>query len=399
MLGAEEAPSAMNPRRLPLLAMLAVATPATNAFAQGGEAVPAPDRPSFAAHNSAEAREETRNPLRDSTFVFDQSATTQTARLEPAPQQSYVPLYELWFSLRPRYYFDEHWSVRGRFDFTKELTNNQATTYYREDVFGDIWTDLVYGAKLDTLWQGTRADLGLRALWPTSKASQANGTYVTVGTRGGVQHQFEINGEDAPLFENVHASLRFVYLHPFTTATTPTQYGGFAYERADLDDRVILSDQVQGATLVNHEFWASIEGGIQITPKLSLTGYMILLNQWHYAPGNASPATATGFASVGSVANDTQFTQETWFVAAIDYALFDELNLGLGYYNLANYLAPDGRARSLFGSDNVWWSPGARVFFDITANLDALFDDAEGHKYSKRAVQAGPQQRTANQLR
>ena len=102
--------------------------------------------------------------------------TTQTARLASSAEQSYVPLYELWLSFRPRYYFGEHWSVRGRFDYTKELTNNQTTTYYREDVFGDIWTDLVYSSALDTLWPGTKVNLGVRALWPTSKASQANGT-------------------------------------------------------------------------------------------------------------------------------------------------------------------------------------------------------------------------------
>jgi len=328
------------------------------------------------------------NPLRGSTLLLEQSMTTQTAGLGTTPQ-SYVPLYELWLSLRPRYFFDEHWSVRGRFDYTKELTNNQPTTLAREDVFGDIWTDLVYGTTLDSLWKGTKADVGLRALWPTSKISRGNGTYVTLGGRAGASHDFEIKGDDAPALNSAHVALRFVYLHPFSTATTPTGYGGFAYVREDTDAHSFVSDQLQGSTLVNHEVWASLEGGLQITPKLSLTAYMIFINQWHYIPQDHGIAlTSTGPVTVPRSANDEQFTQNTWLLATLDYELFEELDLSLGYYDLANYIAPDGQRRGVFGSDNVWWSPDARVFFTVTANLDALYDDALRHRYSKRAAQS-----------
>src|SRR5579871_5412900 len=100
---------------------------------------------------SDRSREET-NPFRGSAFFLEQSITTQTADVGMTPQ-SYVPLYELWLSLRPRYWFDSHWSVRARFDYTKELTNDQTTTLYRQDLFGDTWTDGVYWAKLDGLWK------------------------------------------------------------------------------------------------------------------------------------------------------------------------------------------------------------------------------------------------------
>ena len=59
----------------------------------------------------------------------------------------------------------------------------------------------------------------------------------------------------------------------------------------------------------------------------------------------------------------------------------------MGYYDLANAIAPDGQARSVFGPENIWWSPSARFFFDVTANLDAIFDDARGHKYSRESGQ------------
>jgi len=363
--------------------LVALAAVAREARAQ--EVGPSREELASEVHHRPIDKDQGDNPLRGSTFLVEQSMTTQTAQIQPSAEQSYVPLYEIWLSFRPRYYFGEHWSVRGRFDYTKELTNNQTTTFYREDVFLDIWTDLVYSAKLDALWPGTKVSLGARALWPTSKASQANGTYVTLGALGGVLHKFELRGEDAPLWNNVHAGLSFTYLHPFTTATTPTSYGDFQYLRQDVgvDDHSIVSDQIQGTTLVDHTLLLVADTGLQITPKLSATLDGILINQWHYAPTNSGITIINGSVNP-SLAGDTQYTPNVWFIADVDYTLFDEIDLSLGYYNLAGEIAPDGQRRGLFGSgaDNLLWSPDARVFFDITANLDVLFDDAVHHRYS-----------------
>jgi hypothetical protein len=340
----------------------------------------------YAGHVRATVREESRNPFRQSVLILDQSATTQSIGLGPTPQ-SYVPLYEIWLSLRPRYYFDEHWSVRGRFDYTKELTNNQPTTQYREDVFGDIWTDLVYTAKVDRLWRGTKVNAGLRALWPTSKISQGSGTYVTPGVTAGALHKFEIKGESAPWWNEFHVGFTAAYLHPFRAATTGSSYGGFARTRQNVDGRSFVSDQLTGQTLPENTFWAILDTGLQLTPKLSITADFIVIDDWHYAATSGScVSTLTDCAYPRPAANASQFTQDTWFVAGVDYALFDEIDIGLGYYNLANYLAPSGQARSVFGPDNVWWSPDARIFLDVSANLDVLFDDARGRWFPPKAA-------------
>src|SRR5260370_22975933 len=362
-----------------------------------GESDGARERPLSSRSRRVQQEEDT-NPLRLSALIVDQSMTTQTVSVGSTPQ-SYVPLYELWFSLRPLYWFDKHWSVRGRWDYTKELTNNQATTNYREDVVGDIWTDFAYSNKLDTLWRGTKGAIGLRALWPTSKVSQANGTYVTLGPVGRLRHDFEIKGDDAPLLNSATASLAAAYQHPFTTATTPTDYGGFHYSRQDVDGFSFLSDQVQGSTLPNHVLWIIAEGGLQITPKFSATADLIFINNWHYAASNSVVNTATGAVAVPRT-NDVLFTQNTWLLAHLDYDVLDELTLGFGYYNLANAVAPDGHVRGVFGSDNIWWIPDARFFFDATLNLDAVFDDAVGHKYSsKEAAHSGSATQVASSPR
>jgi|HubBroStandDraft_1064217.scaffolds.fasta_scaffold17152_3 hypothetical protein len=356
------------------LAGLIVVAPATKARAHGGDAA------------TVSSSKEATNPFRGSAFTFDQSITTQTADIGTTPQ-TYAPLYELWFSFRPRYWFDEHWALRGRFDYSKQLTNNQQagdylTTKNQADVFGDIWTDLIYTTKLDSLWPGTTVLGGVRALWPTSQVSQAAGTYVTLGVVGDVGHTFTLRGEDAPVLNSVRFRIALSYQHAFTEATTPTYYGNFAYTREDVDDQSFISDQISGQTLVNHRLATILEGALRVTPKLSVVADGVLIDNWHYAPTpNQCIATTTGCAQIPT-GNDQQFIEDTWLLLDVDYALLDEVDLGFGYYNLANALGPDGQRRGLWGTDNIWWSPDARFFFDVTANLDAIFDDARNHKYS-----------------
>jgi hypothetical protein len=364
-------------RELAMLAALSCAAVEGQAAAQDR---PTGLGPPAAAHAHTFERAEGANPWSGSTMMLEQSVTTQTANLGVTPQ-SYVPLYELWLSLRPRYWFGEHVSLRGRVDYTKELTNSQPTTLYRQDVFGDIWTDLVYAAKLDPVWRGTRGDLGLRAVWPTSQASEAAGIYIQAGLRGGLTHEIPLRGADAATLASAHVALRGTYAHAFSSATTPTDYGTFAYTRQNVDEFLFVSDQITGQTLASDSATLVLEGGLQITPRLSTTAFGVVLDQWHYAPTPATVGTTTGAYTVPR-SDDQQFTQSIWIVASVDYLVLDELELGVGYYNLANSLAPDGRQRGLFGPENVWWSPDARVFFSLTANLDVLYDDASRRRQS-----------------
>jgi hypothetical protein len=352
------------------------------------------------AENATTIPSTDKDPLRGSTFLFDQSMSTQTAHLEPSPQQSYVPFYGWWLSLRPRYNFDDHWSVRGRFDYYKEFTNSGDTALYREDVFGDIWTDVVYSRQLaeSGRFKNTKVSFGARALWPTSKATQAQGVYVTLGATAGISQKIPIRGEDSPWLGSARVGLSMAYLHPFSQATTANDYGNFAYTRQNVEGFSFISDQLNGQTLSAHTLYGILDSGLQATKKLGLTLDFILINQWHYAPtqGVTVPISG-GNAVVANPVNDQQFTQLGWFVLEADYDLLDELSLGLGYYNLANTISPDGQVRTLFGGgdNSLLWSPDARVYFDVTANLDKIFEDLTG----RYKVQPGQTAQAARQLR
>jgi hypothetical protein len=401
-------------RRAPLAAPMALAWLAwaagARAQAAGGSDVPdvhpeaehepaprEPDEPTLGGEpagpnelheppqSESHAREEgtSKLPFRNSTFLFDQSLSTQTAGLEPSPQLSYVPLYEWWLSFRPRYYFSDQVYVRARFDYYKELTNSSQTTDYREDVLGDTWLDLVYDTKVPSISKGTKVSAGLRLLLPTSKISQDSGIYVQAGMTAGIKQTFTLNGPSARAWNDVHLALSAWYNHPFSRATTPTNES-LDYTREDTGGRSFVSDQLRGATLVNHQLVSTIDSGLQITPKLAYTLDAIWISQWHYdTTQNVCVATLTGCAPVTTQAGfGDNYVVSTWLLTELEYQLFDEVSLALGYYNLANEIAPDGNRRSLspFAHDNVWWSPDARVFFDVTVNLDQMVMWLSGKK-------------------
>jgi hypothetical protein len=317
---------------------------------------------------------EWRNPMRGSSFYFEQSLSTQAAHLETSPEQSYVPFYGWWFSLRPRWNFNDKLRVQARLDYYKELTNSQTTTQYREDVFDDIWTDLVYATPVATSgpWSHTKVTGLVRAQWPTSKQSQGAGVYVTLGALAGVKQTIPLGGG---LFGSAWVDLRFRYLHPFSDSTTPTNYNDFAYVRENVDGFSFVSHQLTGQTLVANELTSLAEAGVKITPKLSLSVDVIWIDQWHYSVPPGTVAAGPTYATVPGTGQ--QFTQLIWEVASLEYEVLDELSLGLGYYNLTNVIAPDGTVRSPFagGEDNAFWSPDARIFLTATANLDKIYED------------------------
>jgi hypothetical protein len=370
----------------------------------------AKDQPATPQPLAAKPAEGDKDPIRGSTFIFDQSITTPTADVGLVTPQSRVPLYELWFSLRPRWYFTDDLRVQARLDLTKELTNSEQTTNYREDVFGDIWTDLVYSKALappdsSSPWKHTKGMLAARLIWPTSKTSISQGIYLTAGARAGLTQDIPLRGESAPVLNSARVGLSFTYQHPFSNSTTPTNTLGFSYLSEDTDLRPFASEQLSGQTFVNHSLYGIVDLGLNVMPKLSATLDYLMINQWHYAPTSACVTIATGPACPPRN-NDQQYTQMGWVLLSLDYEVIPEMSVGIGYYNLANAIAPDGTVRTFWGGGDhsLLWSPDARFFFDVPAHLDKIWERASGRYNSTTPQTVGPartarQERIVNEIR
>ncbi|MBK6690662.1 MAG: hypothetical protein IPG50_00390 [Myxococcales bacterium] len=356
-----------------------------------GSGTPRKDEAKVDTKKSDDA-EGNRNPFAGSILFWDHSTSTQTARLEPSAQQSYTPSYEWWFSFQPRYAFNKRLSYNLRADLYKEMTNANETALYRENVLGDVWNTVRYEMPISERLKDTKISFSGTIKLPLSKESQAKGTYFKPGAGVGLSQKIPLKGESAKWFPGASAGLSVGYEHPITRSTTPTDLGGFETLRQDAGGRTVSTDQLSGSMMPNHTVLAVARGKVSITDKWDAGLSLIFINNWLYAPtSGATVRTATGTVEVPRNSDAATFTQSSWVILSSDYDLMDELGVGIGYYNLAGIIAPDGQRRGIVGSDNIWWSPSARVFATVTANLDKIYERAAGiKKPEEKKTATGP---------
>lgn len=323
-----------------------------------------------------------RLPFHDSTFFIDQSVSTQTVGVG-SDYLSRDPVYELWYSFRPRYYFYETESdalnVNARFDVFQELTNSDTTTHEHELLLGDTWLNGVYEhwfVRDERSGYATKISAGPRLIFGTSKASQAAGTVMQVGAGGGITQTLPMRGPYKDSFQTLSLIGNAYYSKLINRCTTPCN-PGFSYTRQDTGGRTLISDQVSGAALVNHQIITSIGTDVDIIKKLHFSASYIWVLQWFYPiDDQALPVmTATGPVLPSSIDDPQTFRVSPWILASLDFSPIEEMSLSFGYYNYANQIGPDGQRRSPL------WSPDARFFLTITANLDAIYERVSGRAH------------------
>jgi hypothetical protein len=330
----------------------------------GVESSPTVTRP------GAQPEDEAWSRWRGSILLFDQSMTTQTIGVG-ADYQSTDPTYEWWIAFKPKY---TPWvrqkdsvSLNLWMNLYLELTNSDTTTEYRELLLGPTYLWATYNRTLrDVRGYTTAVTIGPRANLPTDKAAYDIGQIVELGALGSASQTFPLRGEDARTLSGARLAVGAIYGHPFDRATAPVN-GDLHQLRQDIDGLSVIDDQIAGEMNVRDALSLSFLGELQVLRHLNLSLSYVIINQWRYAPTTTRLPTDTGPAGVLSIADPTTYTVKTWLTSSVSYDVNDELSLSLGYYNLANQLAPDGTRRSPL------WSPSARFFLTITSNLDAVY--------------------------
>jgi hypothetical protein len=330
----------------------------------GVESSPTVTRP------GAQPEDEAWSRWRGSILLFDQSMTTQTIGVG-SDYQSADPTYEWWIALKLKY---TPWvrqkdsvSLNLWMNLYLELTNSDTTTEYRELLIGPTYLWATYNRTLrDRRGYTTAVTIGPRANLPTDKAAYDIGQIVELGGIGSASQTFPLRGENARALTGARLAVGAIYGHPFDRSTAPVN-SDLHQLRQDIDGLSVIDDQLAGEMNVRDALSFSFLGELQILRHLNLSLSYVIINQWRYAPTSTQLPTDTGPAAVMSIADPTTYTVKTWLTSSVSYDLNDELSVSLGYYNLANQLAPDGTRRSPL------WSPAARFFLTVTSNLDAVY--------------------------
>lgn len=349
----------MESRRSRNAALLAVLLAPLVASADGGPGSPAPGGTSA----SVSAGDPKRKPLpfRGSTLIFDQSTSPES--LFAGAQQSRLPSYQWWISFRPRWYFTDKLSLRGRVDLTLEWLNSVDTTKLREPTWGDVWTELSYSGIPKVV--GVQTTVGLRALWPSSLGSQMRNYIVQLGLNVGLQREFK---SKAGTFE---LTLSVAGTHPFATATSGGLANGATYDCTSTEFSPTVCGQ--NLTLMNSKFNLMTTFGARYAPieQLSINVAYVLLDAWAYDTPDVTLTDRTGGTTVVPHSpNDQRFRQNGWFLASVDWEVRKWMELSLGYYVFRPILNPD----STIG--NPFWSPGgnSRVFLSVTFPIDRVYE-------------------------
>lgn len=310
-----------------------------------------------------------RNRFAGSIVLFDQSMTVDS--FSRSSRLSYSPTYELWLSPRVYYSPIEHLKVGARFDFFRETFTNHVdeTTDRNEIRVGDPWLTASYSAQAKFVNRNplTRWAVGAVVRPPLSKNSRADGQYVALGPTASATFGFYLAGQGARWFPSGSVGLSAQYTHAFTRATTPVTFGSsFGVDRTNVAGGLTRDDQVRSSTLSGDSVLLSLSATVDIRENLTFSTSYILIDRFSYTP----PEIVFQGETVPRSPNDTRLRQLGWFIASVGWTPIRELEVSLGYYNLNNTLGLDGRYR------NPFFSPEERVFLSLTANLDALYDDA-----------------------
>lgn len=354
--------------KLAALAVLGLASSAGPAAAHddvgGVEASPSVTRPGAPAEDGAPTR------WKGSILLFDQSLTTQTVGVG-ADYQTYDPTYEWWVAFKPKYTLFERdkdsVSLNLWMNVYLELTNSDTTTEYHELLLGPTYLWATYNRTVrDVRGYKTAVTVGPRANLPTDKAAYDTSQLIELGALGNASQTFPLRGEGARALQGGRLAVGAIYGHPFDRYTAPVN-GDLHQLRDDFNGISVIDDQIAGEMNVRNALSVALSGELQLVRRLNLSLSYVIINQWRYPTPAGQLSPDTGPASIMSIAAPTTYSVKTWLTASVAYDLTDELSASIGYYNLSGQLAPDGTRRSPL------WSPSARFFLTLTANLDAVY--------------------------
>jgi len=318
-------------------------------------------------------------PFHGSVLLFDQSVTTPTVGLGQ-DYQSANPVYEWWIAFKPRYYLFETrsdaLSVALWANLFLELTDSDTTTRRREPLLGPTyaWATYAHTLRAERSYR-TAVSIGPRLTLPTDKAAWDSGQRLGVGGSTELSQTLPLRGKHARLLQGLRLAVGAIYTHTFSEYRSRAN-DDLARQRQDVNGRPLVDPQLGGAMITADWLTLALSGELQVSRKVEFSASYVILNKWGYAPSDVTLGLPTGPARPAMVDAPTTYSVSTWLTSSVGYQVADELTVSLGYYNLANQLAPDGTRR------NPLWSPNARLFLTLTANLDAIYLRAAGRRRS-----------------
>lgn len=289
-------------------------------------------------------------PFRGSTLSYTHSATATT--FAPGAEPHYNPTWVHRLGLLPEYHFNDYVFARARFWLSQELTLSDTTTYKREFEPSDVWLEAGTPG-----WQEPNSKIRIsgdvRAIVPTSKASQAQTRIFSLGPSASLSRGFD-----------VLSGLTFIYTGRFTYRwnrfTAPRLQAnpiGACGASANCPEALLGT----GRSNVNYDLLHGAIVSFNPLEKLNVSASYMMQYAWLY-PESKVP---DQYASSTQLTDGTSTRFFDMFSLSVSYTVLQPLTLTLGSFTFSEQLQADGKYVQPFFNRNT------TVYLDVSVDVEA----------------------------
>lgn len=342
----------------------------------------APPPADQAAAPAAPAKEEAPKELfwRGTSFTWTQGVSTTTVGIG-RDNYGYEDDFYAWdFTLAPNFFLldlpDDKITATVEAGVSVEWTDSAATTTEHEPQFRDTQVGLGYSRSIfkseDKEWS-TGAGLRLRYSIPTSKTSIGQGRYGVLSAGVSANQKFRLAGNDAVGFNNLTVSAGLTYSHLFSRAYTPTN-PGLERTRTTASFAAITSDQLGTRSFDIDRLIPSVTFTLPLIKDLTLTTAFRMIGRWKHDFEDTCIVVMNECQPIARDENRPTYFTDSSFDVALSQPIYDMFAINVGYNNETLTLGEDGKNR------NIFYSPSAQFYLDLTANIDVIYQKAAGEK-------------------
>lgn len=325
---------------------------------------------------------------RGTTFTWNHSATTTLVGIGRDNIGSEDEVYAWSFVFKPNFYLvdlpKDKLTATVEIGWNTELTDSPTTVEKRETLFQDLTVGTKYSRTLfesggkDKGEYKTTVALSGRLRFPTSKFSANQGKYLTTFLGPSVSQQIKILGLNASGLNNITAGVSATWGHLFSRSYTPTN-PDLNWTRQNATGQTILSDQLASGSFATNTLATTLTIGLPLFRELELsTAFGLLANFKHdFEAGGSGSNCDVYVPNKGCVEAQrdptrTLYQPSTSFDLSLSYPIVEVVDLAIGYQNITRQIGENGQRRNMF------YSPDAQFYLDITANLDAIYSKISG---------------------
>ena len=300
-------------------------------------------------------------PFRGTSLIWENIFNAY--QLDPSNDPTHNPYYAMSLSIRPRWYFTDHFSARLRLDIEGELTDADSTTDYHETRVSDLTLSLVYSPVVTIPVLDIALGLGLNFSFPTSLQSQAETRYLGLGGSLSLSRVFD-------LLDGFVISYSFgysKYLNRYTTMQRDTNPYSCSAAQPDC-----LAHHQLGTPSRSHGFNNNITLSLSFLEDLfrpmSFTAGLFFINYLAYdMPGGVTIEDEHGNPLEVMDGDDPQNHRAAiGFVLDLGLKITDYLGLSVGAMTMWPQLAPDSTYRQPF------FNRYTNIYVDLSLDLERL---------------------------